>query len=100
MLDSNNQNEIQTITEFLKILAEENRLKIIQYLSSCEWCVSDIWQALDLPQNLISHHLKVLKEMGLVNIRKEGLRVYYCLNYEQFKKYKNLLINFIPDGHR
>jgi ArsR family transcriptional regulator len=87
--------ELAKTVEFLKVVAEENRLKILCMLRSGEKCVCDIWQFLDLPQNLASHHLRVLKDSGLVNDRKEGLRVYYSINKKEMTKYNSLLNKFL-----
>lgn len=87
--------ELEKTVEFLKIVAEENRLKILCMLRSGEKCVCDIWQFLNLPQNLASHHLKVLKDFGLVDDRKEGLRVYYSINKKGINKYNSLLNKFL-----
>ncbi|MCL5733377.1 MAG: metalloregulator ArsR/SmtB family transcription factor [Patescibacteria group bacterium] len=84
----------QTV-EFLKIISEENRLKILCLLREGEKCVCDIWQYLDLAQNLTSHHLKVLKDFGLVSSRQEGLKVFYKLNKKVVKKYIKLLNKFL-----
>lgn len=81
--------------EFLKIISEENRLKILCLLRGKEKCVCDIWQYLDLPQNLISHHLKVLKDFGLVLSRQDGLKVIYSINKKVIKKYSKLLNKFL-----
>jgi ArsR family transcriptional regulator, lead/cadmium/zinc/bismuth-responsive transcriptional repressor len=66
--------------EYLKILAEENRLKILCILGENETCVCEIWRMLGIPQNLASHHLKVLKDNKLIKSRKDGLKVFYSLN--------------------
>lgn len=87
--------ELMKTVEFLKIIAEENRLKILCLLRLNEQCVCDIWQFLDIPQNLTSHHLKVLKDFKLVNDRKTGLRVYYSINKKEMTKYNLLLNNFL-----
>ena len=84
----------QTV-EFLKIISEENRLKILCLLREEEKCVCDIWQYLDLAQNLTSHHLKVLKNFGLVSSRQEGLKVIYSINKKTVKKYSKLLNNYL-----
>lgn len=73
------------------MISEENRLKIICFLQSGEQCVCKVWQFLELPQNLISHHLKVLKDFNLLVSRKEGLNVYYSINHEELNKYKKTL---------
>ncbi|MHB8280683.1 MAG: ArsR/SmtB family transcription factor [Candidatus Humimicrobiaceae bacterium] len=80
--------------DFLKVIAEENRLKIIIMLLNGEQCVCDIWQNLNIPQNLTSHHLKILADFGLVNFRKDGLRVYYTLNKENLIKNISFLDDF------
>jgi len=84
----------QTV-EFLKIISEENRLKILCLLREEEKCVCEIWQYLDLAQNLTSHHLKVLKNFGLVSSRQEGLKVIYSINKRVVKKYSKLLNNYL-----
>ncbi len=75
----------------LKALADENRLAILGLLKRQEMCVCDIWSALDLPQNLVSHHLAVLKRAGLVVARKQGLNVHYSTNQECMAKLQSLL---------
>ncbi len=87
--------ELGKAVEFLKVVAEENRMKILCMLRSGEKCVCDIWQFLDIPQNLTSHHLKVLKDFGLVDDRKDGLRVYYSINKKEVNKYNSLLNKFL-----
>jgi len=82
---------IQQLADFLDIISEENRLKIICFLQSGERCVCKIWQFFELPQNLISHHLKVLKDFDLLHSRKEGLNVYYSVNEEKLTEYKELI---------
>ena len=63
-----------------KALADQNRLKIVELLSDKPLCVCEIEQGLDLPQNLVSHHLSVLKESKIVENCKCGKNNYYSLN--------------------
>ena len=87
--------EIDKLVIFLKAISEENRLKILCILRKQELCVCEIWQILNLPQNLVSHHLKVLKDFSLIESRKEGTKVIYSLNLTNTKKYLLLLSHFI-----
>lgn len=64
----------------LKSLADQNRLKIVKLLSDKPLCVCEIEKSLDLPQNLVSHHLSVLKETKIVENCKCGKNNYYSLN--------------------
>ena len=80
------------ITHFLKLIAEENRLKILCILNKeKEVCVCSILEELNLPQNLVSHHLKVLKDFDLISSRKEGRRIHYSINRKEINKYNKLL---------
>lgn len=84
--------DLKLAAEFLRIIAEENRLKILCILlTQGEKCVCEIWQYLSLPQNLTSHHLKVLRDFGLLESRKEGLNVFYSVNHKFVLKNKQLL---------
>lgn len=87
--------EISEMIDFLKIVSEENRLKIICFLKNKERCVCEIQEFLDIPQNLISHHLKVMKDFNLLKSNKVGLKVFYSLNKDIIKKYSSLLNNFL-----
>lgn len=66
--------------DMFKALADQNRLKIIELLSNKPLCVCEIEKNLDLPQNLVSHHLSVLKEAKIVENCKCGKNNYYSLN--------------------
>lgn len=75
---------------FIKAISEPTRLRIINYLKR-ECCVGEIWKKLDLPQNLTSHHLRILKEAGLVSPEKRGLKVVYKLDKKYLaSNFKNL----------
>ncbi len=84
---------MEQIIKFLKIISEKNRFKILHFLKEDEKCVCEIWQYLKLPQNLVSHHLKTLKEFNLISSRKEGVKIYYKINKKVVKKYLKLLNN-------
>jgi len=66
--------------DFLKAIADDNRFKIITFLQGGEKCVCEIWKELDLPQNLISHHLKILKDNKVLLDRRDGQKIFYKLN--------------------
>jgi len=60
-------------------LADETRLKIIKLLSEGEKSVDELVQAVGFAQSTTSHHLRVLKEAGLIRGDKRGRSVYYSL---------------------
>lgn len=63
-------------------------------LKEGEICVCKIVEALSLSQSLVSHHLKDLKEAGLVQDKKQGLWVYYSLT-NKGKSVTNLLFRLL-----
>ena len=89
------KNNLEQTVNFLKVVSEENRLKILCILQKQEMCVCDIWQYLDLSQNLVSHHLKVLKNFRLVESRKESTKAIYSINPKMINKYYSLLSHYI-----
>ncbi|MBU0546718.1 MAG: metalloregulator ArsR/SmtB family transcription factor [Patescibacteria group bacterium] len=87
--------ELKKTIDFLKVISEKNRFLLLCLLKKGEMCVCEIWQHLNLPQNLVSHHLKVLKNFGLISSRREGVKIIYSLNQKDIKKLFSSLSNFI-----
>ncbi len=80
MKKSDNEN-----LKFLSTICAPARLEIILSLKeSC--CVGQLWQNLNLSQNLTSHHLKVLKKEKLVNSKRQGKKIIYCLDKKVLEK--------------
>ena len=87
--------EILKLKEFLKIISDTNRLRILCLLTKKELCVCEIFEALKLPQNLVSHHLTKLKKLSLIEEKKEGTFVIYSINQKALKLYKALFNQII-----
>ncbi|MFQ5673697.1 MAG: ArsR/SmtB family transcription factor [Nitrospinales bacterium] len=60
-----------------KILADANRLRILEFLLQSPANVSAISARLDIEQSLLSHHLKIMKDEGLLEGRREGKTIVY-----------------------
>lgn len=89
--------EIIRLKEFLKIISDTNRLRILCLLTKKELCVCEIFESLQLPQNLVSHHLAKLKKLSLVEERKEGTFIIYSINPKNLNQYKGLFNQIIKD---
>lgn len=87
--------DLQMVIEFIKLINDHNRLKILCFLKQGEQCVCDIWKALEIPQNLASHHLKALKDFGLIDSRQEGRKIIYSSNKETIQKFASQLNSFL-----
>ena len=68
---------LNTISFLAKSLSDENRLRILLYVSNGKKSVSRIVEELHLSQPLISHHLKELKRTLLVKVERDGPFIYY-----------------------
>jgi ArsR family transcriptional regulator len=63
----------------LKALADQTRLRIIALLTGNERCVCELRDQLDVPQPLLSFHLKTLRNAGIITDRRDGRWVHYSL---------------------
>ncbi|MDO9527578.1 MAG: metalloregulator ArsR/SmtB family transcription factor [Syntrophales bacterium] len=70
------------LTEFLKALSDETRLRIMVLLSQKEMCVCEICEVLDESQPKVSRHLAKLRDAGLVRDNRQGQWVFYYVNLE------------------
>ena len=63
--------------ELLKIFTEPQRLRILHLLRSAPLNVNELVEILHVSQSNISHHIKILKNLGLIELRKSGNQNYY-----------------------
>lgn len=66
--------------ELCKTFADPKRLIIIDELRSGEQTVGELARLLEIPQAVVSRHLAILRERGVVKHRREGTSVYYSLS--------------------
>jgi DNA-binding transcriptional ArsR family regulator len=69
-----------TTTDAFNAIAEARRRDILVFLAPGERSVTDIVEAFELPQPSVSKHLKVLRDVGLVDVRRDGRQVFYRTN--------------------
>jgi len=82
-------------SDLFSVLGNDTRFRIVGFLASGEKCVCNIFKKLDLPQNLVSHHLGILREKGLIADRKDGKWVYYSLNKKVLEESKKALADIL-----
>ena len=89
--------EYETNAKILKALSDPNRLKIIDLLSCGEKCACVILESFEFTQPTLSHHMKVLMDCGLIEVRKEGIWNYYKLASKNTSKLVLFLMNLITE---
>jgi len=87
--------EYSNLARFLRIIGDDNRLRILYLLEKGEKCVCEISPQLGLAQNLTSSHLKVLLDFKLLTVRRDWKKNFYAINQKTFKKYNLLLSNLL-----
>lgn len=77
----------------LRAAAEPLRWRILALLGREEMCVCHLVEAFDVPQSLISHHLRVLRDAGLVETERYRYWTYYRLKVEAVRELGRQLID-------
>ena len=84
--------QLERAAAMLKVLSHPKRLAIVDLLGKStkgkdsQMSVTDIYQALDLPQAIASQHLITLKDRGVLKSTKVGTKIYYALAVPQLLK--------------
>lgn len=74
-----------TTSDAFNAIAEPRRRDILEFLAGDERSVSDIVDALDMGQPSVSKHLQVLRDVGLVTLRRNGRRTMVRINPETLR---------------
>src|SRR5271170_7905148 len=74
-----------TTSDAFNAVAEPRRREILSYLALRERPVGDIVATLRLEQPSVSKHLRVLKDVGLVHLRRDGRQIFYRTNAEAIR---------------
>jgi len=82
VIDSTIVETIEVAAKRFKALGDPTRLRIVRILAGGQRCVCELQEQVDVAGNLLSHHLKVLREAGLVEARRRGRWVDYRLDDE------------------
>jgi len=76
-------NSSTTILDHAALLSEETRCRLLHLLSAGEMRVSELCEAMALPQSTVSRHLKTLMQGGFIKARAEGTSHFYRFSPEQ-----------------
>lgn len=88
--------DLTRAAQLFHALSDETRLAALDMLRGGEQCVCDLQDAVDAAQSRLSFHLRVLKEAGLVEDRKEGRWSYYSIVPGALDEAHDLVVHFLP----
>ena len=86
--------------EVFKVIANQKRIEIILLLGNRELNVSQMVDMLGLRQSNLSQHLMLLRQQGLVTVRKSGRESYYKLSDDSIAKSIRIIHDFLRKQHR
>ena len=89
------------IAEFFSLLSVETRIKIIRLISMKPLCVNALAQQLGMTQSAVSQHLRVLRNVRLVQGEKRGYFVHYRVSFETLEPWQKkilTLLNITPSS--
>ena len=86
------QADFQVIADIFKMLADSSRVRIFWLLCHCEECVADISALVSMSSPAVSHHLRQLKDSGLIVSRRVGKEVYYRAAQNELSELLHIMI--------
>ncbi len=88
---------LKELVEFFKVLSDETRLKILQYLANeKEQHVRAMCELLKQSQPAVSHHLALLRMVGLIECRRDGKHNFYSIVTSRFREVQETLTGTEP----
>ena len=70
----------EKVSGTFQLISDPSRLKILWLLCHCELCVNNIAIAVNMSAPAVSHHLKLLKQLGLIDSKRIGKEIYYTIS--------------------
>lgn len=89
--------EVSSLAQWLKVICEPNRLLLLEKIIEGVQCNCELGDALQMAPNLISHHLSVLREAGLIEADHDpvdGRWIYYSINLKAMDELRSRFDSF------
>jgi len=87
----------ETVSDVFKVMSDAKRVQLFFILCHCEECVVNLSVLIEMSSSAVSHHLKILKNMGFVVSRREGKEVYYTASSVEKSKALHEMIEQISE---
>ncbi len=92
--------ELSDASDLFKVLADQNRIRLIAALLEVELCVCDLSELLAMSQSAVSHQLRTLRQSRLVRYRREGKNAFYSLNDEHIRSLVQMALAHVLEMYR
>jgi ArsR family transcriptional regulator len=97
MYPSKNPDGLSARAATFNALGDPARLAIIEALRRGTTCVCELTPALGMPQNLLSYHLRILREAGLISGERSGRRIEYRIESEAIRELQRSVASLLPE---
>lgn len=85
----------QELAGYARVLAHPARIEILRFLARQQDCIcGDVVETLPLAQSTVSQHLKEMTQAGLIQVRSDGIKSYYCIDKKKFENFVTLISKF------
>jgi DNA-binding transcriptional ArsR family regulator len=89
--------DLKKLQQIFQTLSDYNRLGIIKFICKKESSVGEIVKAIKLSQPLVSHHLRILKESGILETKRNGAFIYYFIRDQRILDAIDLFLELFQD---
>jgi ArsR family transcriptional regulator, arsenate/arsenite/antimonite-responsive transcriptional repressor len=86
---------MEDILRIFKALSDETRLRTLVLIAQAELCVCEVTQILNMGQSRISRHLNILRDAGLVAVRRQGTWMFYRLAEGESSQYHMRIVEVL-----
>ena len=77
--------ELENLTQLFKALGDPSRMKILFRIGSSVACISEVASKLNISESSVSHHLHILRMVGLVHWHREGKTILYAMEDDRVR---------------
>jgi ArsR family transcriptional regulator, lead/cadmium/zinc/bismuth-responsive transcriptional repressor len=98
--DIPNQQTLELLSRMFKALSDGTRLKILLSVAERELCVCELGEVLSMSAPAVSHHLRMLKDLGLVRTRRDRKWVYYTLDDDHVRVLLQTAVAHLQHTHQ
>lgn len=93
--------EQESFAALCKAMGHPSRVVILEYLASISGCYfGEVCENVALSKATISQHLSILKEVGLIDEKPEGVKVFYSVNRTNWRNAKSTFADFFSNVYR
>ncbi|MCB0570763.1 MAG: helix-turn-helix transcriptional regulator [Phaeodactylibacter sp.] len=93
-----NSERLHASSEILRAIAHPLRMKILEFIDrNDEINVNKIYNTLNLEQSITSQHLRILRQVGLVNTQRDGKYIHYSIDYDKLNNAVEAIHSFLEE---